>query len=266
MENNNEIFDNQQENEIYHFVEKEEVKPFSLGQRLVSLITSPKALMENIKEKPVILAPFLILMLVYIPMSYLAQKLQEIYLKFTNDYILSNYGLDLAAYQNPAMAMSKTPVMQVTNTVITACVSAGSILLIAFLFLILCKIAGGKAKFKQYFSVFLHIYILAGLLGLITVALQTAFGTYLDFLSLAAVVMPNGDYTSIFYNFLSYINVSTIWITILTFIGLKTINNFSFIKTLVIIIITVIFGFIFSSGNIMLGSLKMTEFFLNMGL
>jgi hypothetical protein len=98
-----------------------------------------------------------------------------------------------------------------------------------FLF-ILCKIMRGPAGFQPYFSMYAHLCIITALCGVITMWACVVFDNLLDILSLAAVFMPEGNYTNMTYNFLSAVNLPAIWTTVLLIIGLKSINEWSAAK------------------------------------
>jgi hypothetical protein len=95
---------------------------------------------------------------------------------------------------------------------------------------ILSKIMRGQAKFGQLFSMCMHIYVITAAGALITYVLMSLTGSLVDITSLAAIVSPNGRLDEASHNFFMTIAIFPVWTAIITFIGVKILNDFSSVK------------------------------------
>jgi len=103
--------------------------------------------------------------------------------------------------------------------------------------LIITKIARGGARYIQYLSMYSHVVLITALGALITTPIMVYTGTMLDVSSLAAVFIPNGDFSMMSYNVLTAITLFEILKCIILVIGVREINGFSLTKSIVVVVI-----------------------------
>jgi len=234
-----------------------EIKKMGTIQRIISLFIAPGELMRNIKAYPVVLVPLILSIaigLLSIPVTLQGQELMS---RELSNISIERYGFDLmdvtmgANEYGDDLSGAMDAVMLVTTV---AGVIIGPLLISFFgalgLF-ILSKILRGQAKLGQFFSLYLHLYILSLLGGLISVGLMIMTDRYLDMTSLASVLMPDGNISMFSFNVLSYISVFSIWLTILSYIGVKIINDFSSVKAVIVTAIATLVGLAIHVGTFM---------------
>lgn len=236
---NNDIENNDIENsEIFAIVE-EEVLKMGFLQRLVSVFVAPVKLMQNLKSHPVIAAMlFFVMALSLLTLPFLS-RITEITTNKLSEIMLVRYGQDFLFFIESAQAAANTAA---TSAITTISAALGVIiiypimcLLKALVLFIITKIAHGEAKYRQYVSMYAHVLLITTIGTLLTTPIMVSLGTLLDVSSLAAVFMPNGDFSMMPFNLLSAITLFSIWGTIIAGIGVKEINGFSTTKSIVII-------------------------------
>ena len=230
-ENNmNKDFETGNNDREYVTAEEPQVETLGLLQRIACVFAAPTKLMENIQEKPKVLLPLLILVILALPYAYLSLASGELYTIAMDNYSLERYGMAYSALTgdvgqgNVVMTMAST----FLATIAVNYLLGG--LIAAFVLWLVCKAFKGSGKFKMYFSMFLHIYIVTTVVGMVSAFLMGQFNTLTDFLSLAAVLAPNGSIADFSFLFFSTISVATVWSAVLTGIGVRAINGFSTTK------------------------------------
>jgi hypothetical protein len=230
-----------EDDSIYRVVEDDGPPPFGFWKRVTSVIASPFQLMENIKYNPKLLQPIVALLVLSIAVGYLTIQLSDI----TRAATLVAYSeiFDPATLQTLEASM-QAQVMPETPTEIAGVVAiTGGTALVGFLMTALlsslivflfCKIAKGNAKYKNYYSMFLHINIVTLLLSIVSMLLMLRYKAAVDFLSLAPVFMPEGTTASLNYLLLGAVSLSNIWSAALVFLGVKALNDFNVVKPVVI--------------------------------
>jgi len=233
--------------ELSRVVEPEIVK-MSATQRMFALLASPGELMRNVKAYPVILAPFLlavVLGLLTIPVGLAITEISMVEMRhiFTERYptaAMNPFDMDALAGEYGDLPAADIVGMTV---IITSVIGAFAFPFIIGFFatlgiFILSKILRGPAKFGQTFSMYLHVYVLYALGLLVAQALMVATGSFVDVTSIAPLLMPQGNISQPMYVALMSISVFSIWYTVITFIGVKVINDFCNTKAAIITIIT----------------------------
>ena len=232
--------------ELTRMVEPEVIK-MGVVQRAISIFAAPEALMRNVKAYPVILVPFLLSVIIGFIAFIPSQAVQDITTQEMSIISIERYGVDLFNFSALADEYGDIDTGNVLD-VLTMVTAGASIIIMPFLIsfiaalvlFILSKIARGQSRFGQLFSMYMHVYVIMALGGLAVSFLISMTGRFLDVTSLAAVVMPNGRIDMFSFNLLSGISVFNIWATVITFIGLKIINEFSAIKAGVIAVIALL--------------------------
>jgi len=253
----NENYENNHE-ELTRMVEPEIIKMGAIN-RIISIFVSPGELMKNIKAYPVFLVPFLVSVILGLAAVAPSQVVSEratiemgnIYIErigvnpFDVGALLDEYGdSELAAAMN---------VFTMVTFIATAVIGP---LLLSFIYTIFLfmfsKIARGQTTFGQMYAMCMHVYVISALGALIGAVLMSTTGSLVDLTSLAAVLIPNGRIDNPVFNFLSMITVFAVWAAIVTFIGVKTLNEFSNIKAGVVTVIVTFGGIGLIVGFLML--------------
>jgi len=209
-------------------------------ERILSLFVTPAQLMKNIKAHPSSLVPFLVCAAIGLASVQLAIKYSEIQTRRLSYASIERYGVDvfnlIAVDDEDDEAPQQISLITRAATVGGAAVSypVAAFLSAAGLY-VLTKIARGKElRFGQYFSMYMHLMIIIAAGDAAAAALGVALDTSLNAASLAAVFMPLGGNSSTAYNILSSVTVFNVWITILSIIGIKIINDFSRLKSIIV--------------------------------
>jgi hypothetical protein len=220
--------------------DKDTIK-LNLIDRILDLFASPAELMRNIRACPAVFAPFCMCVLISLAQLPLTEKYAEIQRRWLSNVSIERYGVD---YFNLAAASEddEDGAAETVSLITRASTAASAVItypLSAFLsalgLFILTKAARGKeTRLVQYFSMYMHLFIIAAAGAALTSFICVSLDTALNVASLAAVFMPLGDVTSVAYNILSSVTVFNIWITVLTVIGVRSINDFSWLKSVII--------------------------------
>jgi hypothetical protein len=239
-----------QHEELSRTIEPEIIKMKPV-QRIIALFTAPKELMKNIKAYPVILVPFLValifgLITVIFGGAVFEMRMQE----QSNVFIERHPGVtnpfdfeSLFATEYNDIPMPDIRGMGIASLFTGAFINPFLVSFVVTLAVfVLAKIMRGRATFGQTFSMCMHMYIIYALGILVVAGLMAATESLLDVTSLAAVLYPQADFTSLSYGVLSYIAVFPIWTTAIVFIGAKSLNDFSNAKA------GIIAGFVFLGG------------------
>ncbi|MCL1885031.1 MAG: YIP1 family protein [Defluviitaleaceae bacterium] len=234
--------------ELTRVVEPEIIK-MGVVQRVIAIFTSPTELMKNIKAYPVILIPFLLAVVIGLIGIVPGMRMSELMTEemsaisierfgvdhFDMSGLADEYGeLDLQGFMDAVMFVSFIFSAFITPMIISFFSALG--------LFILSKIMRGPVTFGQMFSMYIHVYVIAAIGALVISAMMAATGRYLDVTSLAAVFSSNGDISMVSHNILSGIGIFTIWPAILTFIGVKVLNDFCNVKAGIITAIAFIVG------------------------
>lgn len=228
-------------------------------QRIISLIASPRALMENIKLYPVILVPLVICVIIGLISVPVNTRFSDALLREQSNISLYLYGVDVTGMTD-LMALGDvygdfdvegfirvfTTIVMVVNAVFSPLLMSALGTLGVF---ILMKILRGSATFAQLFSMHLHIYILYALGMLVSYGLMGITGNLVDPTSLAALLMPAGNISMVSFNLLMFVNIFNIWYYVLFFIGVKVLGKISNVKAAIIAVFvfaTAAFLFVFS--------------------
>jgi len=112
----------------------------------------------------------------------------------------------------------------------------------AVLLIVVSKILRGSSRIGQWFSAYMHIYVITAIGGFVTYALIAATGNFLDMTSLAALLMPGGNVSMPMFNALSAVTIFSVWNTVLVYIAAKELNDFPAWKAGVVGLLNFVFG------------------------
>ena len=223
-------------NEMNEHVEQDVAK-MPVASRIVGIFASPSEVFENVKLHPVIMVPLLCAILIGLITAPFGAQMTAVTNQELSHISIERYGFDVFGFAALVDEYGDSPmdsfvdIMGMVGFVISAFFKPLLTAAIAALGLfVLSKIARGKAKIGQLFSMYLHIYVVAAVGALISTLLMMTSGNFLDLTSLAAVLMPHGRIDMVSFNILSAISIFSIWVAVLTFIGLKILNEFSSVK------------------------------------
>jgi hypothetical protein len=200
--------------------------------------------MLNIKAYPVIGIPFLLTLIIGIASIPISLQVTELSMQEMSRISIEMYGMDITGFagsQELDIYGDEEPAVDPV-VLVTAIVGAVSTPLIGAFFSalglwILTKIFRGEARLAQYFSMYIHIWVLSAVGTVITSWLMVNTGRPLDLTSLAAVLMPQGDISMPVFNMLSTVSIFGIWTSVLVFFGVKYINSFSTVKAVIITLV-----------------------------
>jgi hypothetical protein len=248
------------------YIEEETIPKMGYFTRLTSIFVSPVKLMQNIKYHTSIL-PMLItgmaLSLINIPFQ---GKITEMANDKLAEIALTRYGQEFANFMQSAQSAASTQMVTSVATIITLLLTTlVTCILQALILLIITKIVKGGANFGQYVSMYSHVLIITMIGSVFASVVMTSMGTLLDISSLAAVFMPNGDFSIPMYNILSSITLFGILQSVLVFMGVREINEFSGVKACVITLIMFILGVAFTAVMASLSTLSLDITYRAMG-
>lgn len=202
--------------------------------RFLNVFLSPSKISEEIREKPRILEPLVIVLIFVILFTFLTARIQS---KDSVEYIK----------MNPRMAerIPQDRLEKMANP------SQGSILVRAFIFspitvmiylliftvvlLVIVKISGGSGEFKHFFSIaFFSSYIDYVLGNGIKTILTLQKGTSIGVSTGLSLFFTNIPINSPSYVILSFIDFFSIWSYVFVAIAVSKVSKFSVTKALVI--------------------------------
>jgi hypothetical protein len=255
------------DDELTREVEPETVK-MGVVERLIALFFSPGKLMANIGHYPVVGVPLVAAIVVSLLSLPLLADYTEITTRECSYISLERYGVDYFNLvtsdfddMGDAEALNST-INAITNvsTAVSAVVSYPVMAFFAALWLfIVTKIARGGVKLITYYSMYMHIYIIAALGSALVMFLGNMSNTMLDLTSLAAVFMPKGDITSLLFCLLMTVNIFGLWQCALVYVGTKEIAGFSAKRAAVVTLIVY-----FSTVLVTAGSTASTFFVIDL--
>ncbi|MDR0570100.1 MAG: YIP1 family protein [Clostridiales Family XIII bacterium] len=236
-------------NEMLRVIEDETPK-MGFFKRLVSIFAAPAELARNIRIHPSIGPALLSALAVSLLTLPFMGKLTALTLEKTSEIMLTRYGQDFLNFTESTQAAQG-------SAVIAALGSAVSILIVypivcflqAFALFLVGKIAKGQAKYAQYASVCAHALVITAVGGVISSAVMASVGTLLDVTSLAAVFMPNGDFSMFSYNLLAAVGIFGIWGYIVIALGVKEINGFTAARAAVVTGVTFLLAMLVTAAT-----------------
>ena len=215
--------------------------------------------MKNVKAYPVILVPFLISVMIGLIAVVPNQTVSALVTTEMGNISIERLGVNIfdtgAAIDEYGDSELTTAMNAFSMITLIATAFIGPVLisfLYALFLFIFSKIARGQTTFGQMFAMYMHVYVIYAVGALISAFLMSMTYSLVDMTSLAAVLMPNGRLDSAAFNLLNSLNVFNIWATIVMFIGLKTMNDFSNVKAGVITVIVLLGGMGIAVGLFML--------------
>jgi hypothetical protein len=224
----------------------------SFPQRIASIFIAPVKLMQNIKTYPAVGSMlFLVMGLSLLAIPFLA-KITELTTNLMAEIMLARHGEAALAYMEIMQASANSQAASIVTT-ISAAASAMvaypmTCVILGFVLLIITKIARGSAKYLQYISMYAHVTLITVIGALFATIMMAALGAMLHVSSLAAIFMPNGNFSMMSFNILNSITLFSILEGVLLVIGVREINGFSTAKAAVLVVIMYILTLIFAAA------------------
>jgi hypothetical protein len=214
-----------------------------LHERLSGLFFSPGVLMQNIKLYPKAWVPLLVCICISLASLPLIFRHSEIQQTEMSILCIEHFGVDYvnlgATLDDDGNIVSNLDGFLRFSTVLQALIAYPIYAFFAALaLLILCKIMRSTGTLSHYFSLCAHVYIISAVCNVVIMGAAVAFDNALNILSLAAVVMPNGNLFNLGFCILSAINLPAIWTMALVTLGIKTINEWSATKAVIAGVVT----------------------------
>jgi hypothetical protein len=211
------------------------------AKRLVGVFLWPIQLMRSISKYPSALPMLIVGVALSLANIPFLPQMTEITTREMSAVSIQRYGVDVyGAAQAAASAADPGAVGVVAAT--ASAVSAVSLafgylvgaLIPALALFLITKIMGGRAGFKQYFSMTCHIGIISSLSGILISYIAVGRGSSTNITSLAAVLMPDGNIGMLSFNILAAITLPGVWAAVLYVLGVKEMNDgFSYGKAAV---------------------------------
>ena len=248
MSENNQDFQLDHHEELTRVVPQEVLK-MPILKRIINIFAAPGEVMENIKTYSEILAPYLIAIVIGLATIPISMQVTDMSMQEMSMISIERWGIDLFGgtaetdfYGDDLMgnAMNAFAIVGIVVMVFLTPMIWGVIATLGLW--ILSKIFRGRATFGQIFSMNMHVYIISALGMLVVSTLMVMTGRLLDMTTLAAVLMPNGRMDDVTFNTLTGIGIFPIWTSVVTFIGLKVINEISVARAAIITVISFLIG------------------------
>lgn len=177
---------------------------------LIGMFWSPGEQFDRMRHNPRIWIPLILVSVIYgIGMYLMTLSLDPAYL-----------GLEDMGEAELEMVMAFSKISMVVTGLLTPVFIA---LISSAIYLIFTKIAGSGTKFKQLFSMNIHIIIISGVGLVINMALRAAIGGNPDVMITSLAGLVNSEKPGV----LGSIELFSIWQTILTAIGLHRLAGLS---------------------------------------
>jgi hypothetical protein len=220
-------------------------KPMNFFQKLIKIFTAPSEVLQDIKESPKFLFPFIYVFVVTVITKILQRPMIELQQQEIQNLYLEKYGVDIFSLSQKGLMNSNSIVVNIFGTLIGLWVAW--LISSAFLLLI-SKILKGEATYKQLLSLVIHAGMLTSTLILITTPIDLILNSSSTVFSLS-VLYPGGNMTSFLYNILNSMTLFSIWAVILKGMGLYILNDFSKRKGYLTSIFSYIVSTFFAAGS-----------------
>jgi hypothetical protein len=200
--------------------------PMGFSERLISLFAAPGLFAENLKHFPKFGAAIICIVVLGVICSILTLMIAPILANAQSVAIAERYGVD---FVNMTQAMEVLAEMPAAMTLFFASLSMFiSIVVGALLGAVAIKLISlvmkGCATFKQYLSLMIHTSVIT-LVGSVVIYLLMYFTENPTVpTSLAAMLMPNGNFFNPMFNLLQSIELFGIWAAVIVAIGVKKFN------------------------------------------
>ncbi len=202
--------------------------------RFLDVFVSPSKICGEIKERPRILEPLIIVLIFVILFSFLTARIQS---RDGVEYIKMNPKMADRIPQDRLESManpSQTSIL-IRSFLLTPLTVLFYLLIFSVVLLVIIKIAGGAGEFKNFFSLaFFSSYIDYVLGNGIKTILTLQKGTSLGVSTGLSLFFPDIPIASPSYIVLSMIDFFSIWSYIFVAIAISKISKFTFTKAIVI--------------------------------
>lgn len=202
--------------------------------RFLDVFVSPSKISVEIKEKPKILEPLIIVLIFAILFTFLTARIQS---KDSVEYIKMNPKMADRIPQDRLESManpSQTSIL-LRSFLFSPLTVLFNLLIFSVVLLVIIKIAGGAGEFKNFFSLaFFSSYIDYVLGNGIKTILTLQKGTSIGVSTGLPLFFPDIPILSPSYIALSAIDFFSLWSYIFVAIAISKISKFSFTKAIII--------------------------------
>lgn len=201
-------------------------------QRAINIITSPVAVIEDIKEKPNYWVPMIIIWVVTLLSTLLLKDLSA----QLNDILFANKNMtpeQIAAAKEMSSGFVKVGMyLVVIGAPLAAIVKGAFSKLLSILF-------SGKGTLAQTVSLVLNTYMIQMLGTLVSLPIMLITQNAAFSFS-PAILLPMSKFGTPIFTTLMYFNVFSIWYLVVTIVGIKKIHEISTWKAALITLIPLI--------------------------
>ncbi len=202
--------------------------------RFLDVFISPSKISEEIKDKPRILEPLIIVLIFVILFTLLTARIQS---RDSVEYIKMNPKMAekipqdrIEKMENPSQAS-----ILVRSFILTPITVLFYLIIFSVLLLFIVKIGGGAGEFKHFFSIALFSSYIDYVLGNgIKTILTLQKGSTIGVSTGISLFFPDIAITSPSYVILSLIDFFSIWSYIVVAIGISRVSRFSLKKAIFI--------------------------------
>lgn len=224
--------------------EKEErpeapVEELSTFQRVVSVFTQPRRLFEYLRQKPDWVVPIIVVVLFSLAASFLVYDIaiDDQIKKIEQNENIPDERKDTIIDNMEARREGAWRYVSILAFPVVGVFVAFSLVSLVFLF-IGNVILGGKARFKQIFSVYAYAYLIPAILGSIIKIPLILQKHSLDVRTSLALFLPSAETQSTLFRLLDSFDIFTLWFLAVFGIGYAIVYKFSTTKGLIAVFFT----------------------------
>jgi len=193
--------------------------PKSVVERIIGIFTNPRATMEDIAARPTWVVPLIIVVIASTAAGFLLK-----------DVIVQNT-LSQMQEKNPNIPAEQLATTETWTRIMSW---VGALVFTPIFYVVLAAVflfvgntvLGGEAKFKTVFSMICWSGIISLLSSIVNIPVMLSRGAMESATSLASLLSPD-DSKSVFYFFLSQIDLFTIWWLVVIGFGMAAVYRFS---------------------------------------
>ena len=232
---------------------QEEVVQMNVFAKIVGIIFSPLKTLEAIKAKPTLLIVMLVICIIPMISIFLTWSSYETELIMQLEQQFETMNLEVTQEMMDFQLMITK--FSLPIGIVFGMLFAG--LLSGVYYFVCAKIAKSEVRFKQLISMAYHILVVGSISYILNIVL-TLVGVDINMnvpITSLASLLPESFAGTFLYGAALAIEVFSLWGVVLAFYGLRIIAQMSKKAALISVMISFIFGLVFSGGSIMLASL-----------
>lgn len=227
------------------------VKKLGFFQRVAGVVVSPGRVMEDLKAKPRLLFPLILMAVVQLAVYLIRLPLWQDSLRkaiiSASDLTESLTGIEMT----PELIEQSLSQSLVQSVIVTPLTALFGWLFITVVLFVIVKIAGRPGKFKQYLSVAGYAYVITALYLLIVLGVSYFTGSLHTEMPLTSIANVFGEEMqgSFVFGMLRGLDVFKIWYYAVIAIGLQTVSGLKKPTAYGIVAAIFIIGLLFAGAS-----------------